>query len=132
MRERERFLISNSEDVIMKSVMIVDDETAMREVLKIMLRGYKVIEASNGREAIELYKKEMPDIVLMDIIMPIMGGIETIKEIKKINPKAKIVAITAYASSKGEKAIEAGVDYILRKPFSRKEVIKVIEEMTKT
>jgi CheY-like chemotaxis protein len=128
----ERFLISNSEDVIMKSVMIVDDETAMREVLKIMLRGYKVIEASNGREAIELYKKEMPDIVLMDIIMPIMGGIETIKEIKKINPKAKIVAITAYASSKGEKAIEAGVDYILRKPFSRKEVIKVIEEMTKT
>jgi CheY-like chemotaxis protein len=132
MEERERFLISNSEDVIMKSVMIVDDETAMREVLKIMLRGYKVIEASNGREAIELYKKEMPDIVLMDIIMPIMGGIETIKEIKKINPKAKIVAITAYASSKGEKAIEAGVDYILRKPFSRKEVIKVIEEMTKT
>jgi CheY-like chemotaxis protein len=132
MGERERFLISNSEDVIMKSVMIVDDETAMREVLKIMLRGYKVIEASNGREAIELYKKEMPDIVLMDIIMPIMGGIETIKEIKKINPKAKIVAITAYASSKGEKAIEAGVDYILRKPFSRKEVIKVIEEMTKT
>jgi CheY-like chemotaxis protein len=132
MGERERFLISNSKDVIMKSVMIVDDETAMREVLKIMLRGYKVIEASNGREAIELYKKEMPDIVLMDIIMPIMGGIETIKEIKKINPKAKIVAITAYASSKGEKAIEAGVDYILRKPFSRKEVIKVIEEMTKT
>ncbi len=116
----------------MKSVMIVDDETAMREVLKIMLRGYKVVEASNGREAIELYKKEMPDIVLMDIIMPIMGGIETIKEIKKINPKAKIVAITAYAGSKGEKAIEAGVDYILRKPFSRKEVIKVIEEMTKT
>lgn len=59
------------------------------------------------------------------------GGIETIREIKKINPKAKVVAITAYASSKGEKAVEAGADYILKKPFTRKEVIRVVEEMTK-
>uniref|UniRef100_A0A7J2TK12 Response regulator n=1 Tax=Archaeoglobus fulgidus TaxID=2234 RepID=A0A7J2TK12_ARCFL len=115
----------------MKKVMIVDDETAMREILKIMLRNYQVIEASNGREALELYKKEVPDIVLIDIMMPIMGGIETIREIKKINPKAKVVAITAYASSKGEKAVEAGADYILKKPFTRKEVIRVVEEMTK-
>ncbi|MEM1578699.1 MAG: response regulator [Archaeoglobaceae archaeon] len=115
----------------MKSVMIVDDETAMREILKLMLKNYRVIEASNGREAVELYKKERPDIVLMDIMMPVMGGIDAIKEIKKINPSAKIVAITAYASSKGEKAIEAGVDFILKKPFTRKEVIKAIEDLTK-
>ncbi len=116
----------------MKSVMIVDDETAMREILKIMLKDYRVIEASNGREAVEKYEKEKPDIVLMDIMMPVMGGVDAIREIKKINPEAKIVAITAYAGSKGEKAREAGVDMILKKPFTRKEVIKVVEELTKS
>lgn len=116
----------------MKSVMIVDDETAMREILKIMLKDYKIFEATNGREAVEKYKKERPDVVLMDIMMPMMGGIEAVREIKKINPNAKIVAITAYAGSKGEKALEAGVDVILKKPFTRKEVIKVIEDLTKS
>ncbi|MEM0266044.1 MAG: response regulator [Archaeoglobaceae archaeon] len=116
----------------MKSVMIVDDETAMREILKIMLKDYKVVEASNGREAVEKYEKEKPDIVLMDIMMPVMGGIDAIREIKKINPKAKIIAITAYAGSKGEKAMEAGVDRILKKPFTRKEVIRAIEELTRS
>lgn len=108
--------------------MIVDDETAMREILKIMLRDYKVIEASNGKEAVELYKKEKPDLVLMDIMMPVMSGIDAVKEIKKIDPNAKIIAVTAYASSKGEKAIEAGVYKILKKPFTRKEILKVIED----
>ncbi|MCS7143424.1 MAG: response regulator [Archaeoglobaceae archaeon] len=115
----------------MRSVMIVDDETAMREILKIMLKDYKVLEASNGREAVELYKKEKPDLVLMDIMMPVMSGIDAVKEIKKINPNAKIIAITAYASSKGEKAIEAGVDRILKKPFTRKEILKIIEDFLK-
>lgn len=116
----------------MKSVMIVDDETAMREILKIMLKDYRVVEASNGREAVEKYEKERPDVVLMDIMMPVMGGIDAIREIKKIDPKAKIVAITAYAGSKGEKVLEAGVDVILRKPFTRKEVIRVVEELTRS
>jgi YesN/AraC family two-component response regulator len=71
----------------------------MREILKIMLRDYKIIEASNGKEAVELYKKEKPDLVLMDIMMPVMSGIDAVKEIKKIDPNAKIVAITAYAST---------------------------------
>lgn len=104
--------------------MVVDDEIAMREILKIMLKDYKVIEASNGREAVELYRKEMPDVVLMDIMMPIMNGIDATYEIKKIDPKARIVAITAYASSKGERVLKAGADFILKKPFTRKDVIK--------
>ncbi|MCS7143626.1 MAG: response regulator [Archaeoglobaceae archaeon] len=116
----------------MRSIMIVDDETAMREILKLMLKGYRILEASNGKEAVEIYRRERPDIVLMDIMMPVMSGIDAIKEIRKIDPDAKIVAITAYASSKGDKALEAGVKLILRKPFTRKEVIKVIEEITKS
>jgi len=107
----------------------VDDEIAMREILKIMLKDYRVIEASNGREAVELYKKEKPDIVLMDIMMPLMNGIEATSEIKKIDPNAKIVAITAYASSKGEKVMNAGADYILKKPFTRRDVVKLINKI---
>jgi len=113
----------------MIKVMVVDDEIAMREILKIMLKDYKVIEASNGREAVELYRKEMPDVVLMDIMMPIMNGIDATHEIKKIDPKARIVAITAYASSKGEKVLKAGADFILKKPFTRRDVIKMIEKI---
>lgn len=76
--KKPRFLKSRYTKVIgvrMIKVMVVDDETAMREILKIMLKGFKIIEASNGKEAIELYKKEKPDIVLMDVMMPIMNGI---------------------------------------------------------
>ena len=113
----------------MIKVMVVDDEIAMREILKIMLKDYKVIEASNGREAVELYREERPDIVLMDVMMPLMNGIEATSEIKKIDPDAKIVAITAYASSKGEKVIEAWADYILKKPFTRKEVVELIKRI---
>lgn len=113
----------------MIKVMVVDDEIAMREILKIMLKDYKVIEPSNGREAVELYREERPDIVLMDVMMPLMNGIEATSEIKKIDPDAKIVAITAYASSKGEKVIEAGADYILKKPFTRKEVVELIKRI---
>ena len=115
----------------MIKIMVVDDEIAMREILKLMLKDFDVIEASNGREAVELYKKEKPDIVLMDIMMPLMNGVNATKEIKKINPNAKIVAITAYASSKGEKISAAGVDGILKKPFTRSEVRRVIEVLLK-
>jgi len=113
----------------MVKVMIVDDEIAMREILKIMLKNYQIIEATNGKEAVELYELEKPDVVLMDIMMPIMNGIDATKKIKEIDPKSKIIVITAYASSKGEKILEAGADYILKKPFKRKEVIKVIESI---
>ncbi len=113
----------------MVKIMVVDDEIAMREILKIMLKDYRVIEASNGREAVELYKNEKPDIVLMDIMMPLMNGIEATSEIKKIDPNAKIVAITAYASSKGEKVMNAGADYILKKPFTRRDVVKLINKI---
>jgi CheY-like chemotaxis protein len=116
----------------MIKIMVVDDEIAMREILKIMLKDYRVIEASNGKEAIKLYKEEKPDIVLMDIMMPIMNGIEATSEIKRIDPQAKIVAITAYASSKGEKVVKAGADYILKKPFTRRDVVKVIQNILNT
>ncbi|MET1124663.1 MAG: response regulator [Archaeoglobaceae archaeon] len=111
-------------------VLVVDDEVAMREILKIMLKDFIVLEASNGREAVEIFKKEKPDVILMDIMMPLSSGISATEEIKKMDPNAKVIAITAYASVKGDKMLEAGADYILKKPFTRREVIEAIRRVT--
>ena len=78
----------------MSRILIVDDAAFMRMMLKDILEknGYQVIgEASNGLKAVELYKKDRPDIVTMDITMPEMDGIEALKEIMTFDPKANII-----------------------------------------
>lgn len=81
-------------------VMLVDDEQLIRSGLKIMLETYPDIEvihqAGNGREAFECCKKEVPDVVLMDIRMPVSTGIEGTKLIKEVYPEVKIVMVTTF------------------------------------
>ena len=81
-------------------VMLVDDEQLIRSGLKIMLETYPDIEvihqAGNGREAFECYQKEVPDVVLMDIRMPVSTGIEGTKLIKEAYPEVKIVMVTTF------------------------------------
>lgn len=110
-------------------VLIVEDDESVMEVLRIMLSDrYTVLEARNGREAIELYRSYRPDIVLMDIMMPEVDGITATREIRKIDPGAKIIGVTAYAKKKARELIEAGALEVLEKPFSRKDVISAIEK----
>ena len=81
-----------------KTVLLVDDAAFMRMMLKKMLvkEGFEVIgEAENGKEAIEAYKELTPDLVILDITMPIMDGIEALKGIKIENPKANVVMCSA-------------------------------------
>lgn len=85
----------------MRSVIIADDSTFMRNVLKGKLKGseYSIIaEAKNGAEAIELYKKYLPDIVLLDITMPDVDGLSALKEIMSINSRANVVMCSAIAT----------------------------------
>ena len=110
-------------------VLIVEDDDSVMEVLKIMLSDrYTVIEARNGREAIEIYRAYKPDIVLMDVVMPELDGIAATREIKKIDPSAKIIGVTAYAKKKAKELIEAGALEVLEKPFSRKDIVSAIEK----
>ncbi len=109
-------------------VMIVDDDDSIREVLKIMLKDYEVIEARNGREAIELYKEFKPDVVLMDIMLPEIDGISATKAILEIDPKAVVIGISAFAESKGKNLINAGAKTIIEKPFTRKKLKDIIEK----
>jgi len=113
-----------------KTVLIVDDMAFVRKTLSELLTQaqFQVIgEASQGMEAIELYKKLRPDLVTMDIVMPKMSGIEATYKILKINPNAKIIIISGMGQDHlVMEAIEAGAkDYIL-KPFDASDVIRTL------
>jgi CheY-like chemotaxis protein len=110
-------------------ILIVDDEPAMREVIKLILKNYEVIEAANGLEAIKRCEERKPDLILMDIMMPRMNGIEATKIILEKFPDARIVAVTAYATHKGKEMLEAGALEILEKPFGRRKLEELVERL---
>ncbi len=109
-------------------VMVVDDDAGIREILKIMLKEYEVIEASDGFEAIKLYTTTRPDIVLMDVLMPRLDGVEATREILKIDPNAIVIGITAFARSKKGEMLAAGAKDVVEKPFTRRALKEVIEK----
>lgn len=105
----------------------VEDEDFIRESFTLMLNRYfkKVFVAENGEVGLELYKKYKPDIIISDIRMPVIDGIEMAKKIKEINPKSYIIFITAFSDNEYLKAaIELGVEGYLTKPIDRKALIK--------
>ncbi len=109
-------------------VLVVDDDESIREIIKVMLKDYEIIEATNGYEAIRIYESMRPDLVLMDVSMPQMDGVEATKEILKIDPKAIIIGLTAFARSRGKEMLEAGVKEVIEKPFTRRMLKGIIEK----
>ncbi len=112
----------------MIKVLIVEDEIGTRNLLKIIVKWeelhMKIIgEASNGREALFHMEKELPDLVVTDIKMPVMSGIELAEEIMKKYPSVKVIIITAYDEFKyAQQAIRAGAADFILKPMKRQEV----------
>ncbi|MHC1721116.1 MAG: response regulator [Clostridiaceae bacterium] len=117
----------------MTRIMIVDDAAFMRMMIKDILEknGYCVVaEANNGIKAVELYKKEKPDIVTMDITMPGMDGIEALKTIIDIDPSAKVIMCSAMGQqAMVEEAMSAGAKGFVIKPFLPDMVIETIEKL---
>jgi DNA-binding NtrC family response regulator len=109
---------------------VIDDEPIIHEVLSQLLtsEGYEVELSSSGEEALEKYDSETYDVILLDLLMPGLDGIEVLKSIKKIDPRAVIIIITAYASV--ESAIAAmklgAYDYV-QKPFKHEELLLTIK-----
>lgn len=111
-------------------VLIVDDQMDNRALLnKILISvGFEVNEAKDGMEAVEKYKSWSPDIIIMDMRMPVMDGYEATRIIKAIDEKIPIIAVTASAFYEDRvKALEAGADKYLRKPFKGKELFENIK-----
>jgi two-component system chemotaxis response regulator CheY len=116
---------------ILKTVLIVDDVPYVRKTLKQILtsRGLKVVgEAENGEEAIRLYQETKPDLVTMDLAMPVLNGIDATREIMKLDPEARIIVLSAMMQENlvSDAVIAGARDYIL-KPFHTDEVMKVIQ-----
>jgi two-component system, chemotaxis family, chemotaxis protein CheY len=114
-------------------VLIVDDAAFMRMMIKDILvnNGYEILgEANNGLKAVEMYKRERPDIVTMDITMPDMDGISAVKEIRKFDPSAKIVMCSALGQqSMVMDAIQAGAKDFIVKPFQPDRVLEALKKV---
>ncbi len=116
----------------MATIMVVDDAAFMRmRCAKLLIeQGYEVVEAENGAQAIELYQKVKPDGVLMDITMPEMDGITALKELRKIDPDARIAMVTAMGQqSIIIDAIKSGARDFVVKPFERDRVLSALQKM---
>jgi|SRR5690625_926148 len=117
----------------MSKILIVDDSELMRKRLALILEqeNHEIVgQAKDGLEAIKLFQEKTPDLITMDITMPVMDGIEAIKEIMEIDPHAKIVVCSAMGQQKIiVQAIKEGAKDFIVKPFHEGHVIETIHNV---
>lgn len=117
----------------MAKILIVDDSRTSRKVLRNLLEsnGHEVIgEAKDGAEGVELYNTLKPDLVTMDITMPVMDGIEALKNIRNADSSAKVIMVTAAGQkSKMLEAIKYGATEFLAKPFEADQITDVVSKV---
>jgi CheY-like chemotaxis protein len=128
-KEAEVFVGSGQE-----TILLVDDETFIRDLGKQLLTmvGYKVFTARDGESALELYRKERDriDLVILDLIMPGMGGRRCLEELLKVNPQARVVISSGYAPVGSTKdALAGGAKAFVGKPFEIGYMLKVVREV---
>ncbi len=117
----------------MDRVLIIDDEELVRVTVRQILEnaGYEICEASDGRQALEDYKVSRPDLVITDIIMPDKEGIETIIELRAMDPDAKIIAISGGgrigANDYLELAKRLGANQVIAKPLNSEKLLQAVE-----
>lgn len=118
-----------------RTVLVVDDSLAITRHLKSLLEEggeYEVIaNATNGSEGLKLFEQLKPDLVLLDIVMPVMGGIECLRLIKQRDPEARVVLISSVGGveRKAETATKLGALGVINKPFEPETVLAVLESI---
>jgi two-component system cell cycle response regulator DivK len=121
--------------ILSPTVLVAEDSTDTRQMLKraLELKGYRVVEAENGQEAVELTGQYRPQLIIVDLNMPVLDGLETIKYVrlmKGVAEETPIVAITAFdVYGMEEAAMEAGCNGYLSKPFDLDQLDKVMKGM---
>lgn len=118
------------------TVLVVDDIGMMRRVIREALEGAGVSivgEAPNGREAVRLYNRLRPQIVIMDITMPVMNGIEALRRIKTLNPNAAVIMCSSMNQQKYiMKSIQLGARDFIVKPFKTERIISAVKKATRS
>lgn len=118
----------------MATILIADDNEANRELVSVILEreGYRVLEASDGRQAVEQVQQNHPDLVLLDIHMPEMDGYDAVRAIRTTTstPTVPVVALTASAmAGDAEQALNEGFDAYLAKPYEIAAVIDLVKKL---
>ncbi|HEX8286438.1 MAG TPA: response regulator [Pyrinomonadaceae bacterium] len=119
-----------------KKILIVEDYEDARSFMKFVVEryGYNVVEAANGQEAVETVKHESPDLILMDLAMPVMDGFTATRIIRNFEgmEEIPIIAVTAYGNSCYKQAMEAGCNYLIDKPINFDTLKPVINQYLTT
>lgn len=122
--------MANNKDI---SVLIVDDNDMTRETLRVILRSddYNVVgEATDGDVALDMVTKLKPNIILLDVIMPKVSGIEALKSIRLISPNVSILMVTANKDQETvTEAVRAGISGYIIKPFNAKKVLDTVQQV---
>jgi two-component system chemotaxis response regulator CheY len=117
----------------MKRLLVVDDALFMRRLIRDVAAeaGWEVAgEAGNGEEAVALYARLKPDLVTMDLVMPVMGGLEALRQIREHDPEARVVVVTALDQKQSlmDSIRDGAMDFIV-KPFERERVLKLLRKL---
>jgi YesN/AraC family two-component response regulator len=122
----------------MSRILVADDEAPIRELLRqaLEMNGYEVIEASNGVETVKLFRENQIDLVITDIIMPDKEGLESIMDLKEIDPDVKIIAMSGGGRlephSYLQMASKFGAKKVFQKPLSISLLLSTIKEILET
>lgn len=112
-------------------ILLVDDEPHIRKFIGLLLRQIgspTVIEASNGQEGFEKYKSDTPDLVLLDVNMPVLDGLGTLRAIRAHDPDAVVIMLTSLANRQMvEQAIELGASNYIRKDSPKEEMLAALQ-----
>lgn len=113
-----------------ESILIVDDEVGPRESLRMILKPiYEVHSAENGQEAINFISQNKVDLVTLDLNMPLLPGIEVLKEIKKLQPDIEVMIVTGYGTlGNAQEAIRYGAGDFIFKPFNVADIIAIVSK----
>jgi DNA-binding response OmpR family regulator len=113
------------------TVLICDDEPSLRELIRISLDGpYTIVEANDGEESLQLAREVRPDVVILDMMMPRLSGLEVLREIRRDEAlaDASVIVLTAQPASRDE-ALRDGADVVMVKPFEPTEISAAVKEV---
>lgn len=113
-------------------ILLVDDEPHVRKFISLVLRQLgspTLVEAGNGRDAVEVYQRESPDLVLLDVNMPIQDGIQTLRQLKEVDPDCLVIMLTSLANRQTvEEAASLGAANYIRKDTPREEILAALQK----
>ena len=117
-------------------ILLVDDEPHIRKFVGLLLKQLgspTIIEAANGREALDLYRLERPDLVLLDVNMPVLDGLATLRALRELYPEVVVIMLTSLASRQTiEGAADLGACLYIRKDTPKDEMLQMLRETIET